>query len=345
MPRMQALPAAYRPEPDRPLRWGVIGTGGIARTVMSDLLLLPDARLVAVCSRSAERGAGYAGALTVPAGHSRPELEVFDRLSDMLPGIDILYVATPHALHAESTIPALQSGTAVLAEKALAVHLDDTQAMVAAAREHSTFLMEAVWSRFNPLHVKLRELVSGGALGKLRRVVNDFSFQSDYDPTHRLYDPALGGGALLDLGPYPVSLIQSLLGNPVSVDVCGSRTSDGVDDSATMMFRYPGGVAGIGTCTLLADGPNTASVVGTLARVEIDANALAPTRMTLYRKDSEPEVFTTRIEGSGYVPQLREVQTRVRAGEIESPVMPHDDSLSMMRILTEALTAIGVQHP
>jgi predicted dehydrogenase len=331
--------------PARPLRWGVIGTGGIARTVMSDLLLLPDAELVAVCSRSADRGATFADGLSLAAGGRRPDLAVFKQLTDMLPVIDVLYVATPHAVHHESTIPALQSGTAVLVEKALTVRLDLAEAMVGAARAHETFLMEAIWTRFNPLHVQLRQLIAAGELGEIRSVTDDFSFRFPYDPSHRLFDPVLGGGALLDLGPYPVSLIQSLLGHPESVDVAGSLAPNGVDDSSTLMFRYPGGVTGVGSCSMRAEGPNTATVVGTRGRVEVQAIALRPTRMTLFREGRDPEILSTQIEGSGYLPQLREVQSRVRAGEIESPVMPHRDSLSIMRILTDALDDLGVRHP
>ena len=340
MPKVFSPPAAYQADLDHPLRWGVVGTGNIAHTVMSDLLLIPDAQLVGVCSRSAERGRAYAADLTVPPGQAPPEVRAYQQLSEMLAVVDVIYVATPHAVHHESVIPALESGTAVLCEKAMTVDHPLAQAMVAAARAHRTFLMEAVWTRFNPLHVKLRELISAGTLGEIRRVVDDFSFAFPYDPAHRLYDPAQGGGALFDQGPYPVSMIQSLLGDPDSVDVVGSRAPNGVDDSATLLFRYADGVAGVGTCTLRANGPNTASIVGTLGRVDIDANALNPTRMTLHRGDSDPEVFVTTPEGSGYVPQLREVQARVRAGEIESPVMPHSDSLAMARILTDAVAAI-----
>ena len=344
MPKTYATPLPYEPDLDRPLRWGVVGTGGIATTVMSDLLLVPDATLVAVCSRTADRGAGYAGGLTVPAGQDRPELAVFERLDDMLPEIDVLYIATPHAVHHESALPALESGTAVLVEKAMTTRYEYAEAMVTAARDHRTFLMEALWTRFNPLHVQLRELIGAGAIGEIRRIVDDFSFLFPYDPGHRLFDPAQGGGALLDLGPYPVSMIQSLLGNPESVDVVGSLAANGVDDSAILMFRYANGVAGLGTCTLLANGPNTASIVGTLGRVEIDANALAPTRMTLYRNDAEPEPFTASPVGAGYLPELQEVQACVRAGAIESKVMPHSDSLGMMRVLTDALVAIGARQ-
>ncbi len=341
----RGLPATFSADLEHPLRWGVIGTGSIAHTVMSDLLLVPDAEMVAVCSRSADRGAAFAGGLDLPRGARRPTVAVFERLADMLPEIDVLYVATPHGVHHEAVIPALESGTAVLAEKALTVHYRQAQAMVDAARSNGAFLMEAIWTRFNPLHVRLRELVAQGVLGEIRSVSDDFSFRFPYDPGHRLYDPALGGGGLLDLGPYPVSFIQSLLGDPDSVDVAGSLAANRVDDSATLMFRYADGITGVGTCSMRAEGPNTACVVGTRGRVEIEANALRPTRMTLYREDLEPEELTTSIEGSGYVPQLREVQSRVRAGDIESPVMPHRDSLSIMRILTGALSALGVHHP
>ncbi|MET3803352.1 putative dehydrogenase [Nakamurella sp. UYEF19] len=340
-----APPATYVAEREHPLRWGVVGTGGIAHTVMSDLLLLPDAELVAVCSRSAERGAAYAAGLTIPDEGSRPAITVYSVLADMLPEIDVLYVATPHAVHHEAAIPALESGTAVLVEKAMTVHYPDAEAMVAASTKHRTFLMEGVWSRFNPLHVRLRALIGSGALGEIRQVVDDFSFRFPYDPRHRLFDPAQGGGALLDLGPYPVSMIQSLLGDPDSVTTFGGLAPNGVDDTATLLFRYPDAVSGIGTCTMRAQGSNTATVIGTLGRVEIAANALAPRLMTLHLADAEPEVLTAEIEGAGYLPQLREVQARVRAGEIESPVMPHRDSLSMMRILTGALSDLGVVHP
>lgn len=347
MPTSSAYPrpADYVADTSRPLRWGVVGTGAIARTVMSDLLLLPDARLTAVCSRSAGRAAAYAAELTVPDGRERPRPGTYTSVEDMLPDIDVLYVATPHSVHHEAVLPALASGTAVLCEKALTTRYGHAEAMVDAARTHGAFLMEAVWTRFNPLHVKLRELVAAGAVGEIRRVTHDFSFRCPFDASHRLYDPAQGGGGLLDQGPYPVSFIQSLLGDPERVDVHGSLAPNGVDDSATLLLRYPGGVAGVGTCTFLADGDNAAAVIGTEGRIEVDPVALKATRMTLHRRGAAPEVFTAVPEGQGYVPELREVQARVRAGDVESPVMSHAASLSMTRILTGALDELGVVHP
>jgi predicted dehydrogenase len=345
MPVSYATPAKYVPDRDRPLRWGVIGTGGIAQVVMSDLLLLPDAELVAVCSRSAERAEAFAETLTVPGGSSGARPAAFTSLADMLPEIDVLYVATPHAQHFEPALEALESGTAVLCEKAITVHYDHAVQLVDAARRNQAFLMEAVWMRFNPLHVRMRQLISEGVLGELLRVVADFSFVFPYDPSHRLFDPAQGGGALLDMGPYPVGLVQSLLGDPDSIAVHGHRAANGVDESATVLLRYPQGAAGLATCSLRLDGPRRATVMGSSgAWFEVHANALCPERMTLHRPGSAPEDFDAMIEGSGYVPQLREVQMQVRAGEVESPVMPHRDTLATMRVLTDALADLGVVY-
>jgi predicted dehydrogenase len=264
----------------------------------------------------------------------------------MLPLIDVLYVATPHAQHYEPAITALQHGTAVLAEKALTVRYHHAEQLVEASRAHKVFLMEAVWMRFNPLHTRLRELVHEGVLGEVRRIVADFSFQLAYDPNHRLYDPLQGGGALLDMGTYPVSLVQSLLGDPAAVDVHGSLTANGVDDCATLLLRYSDGVAAIATCTLRLDGPRTAAILGTSgARVDIDDNMVCPTKMTLRRPGSEPEEFRLDPLLPGYLPELCEVHACLRAGEIESAVMPHNDTLSTMRVLTDALDELGVRYP
>ena len=345
MPRSFPIPAEYVPDLEHPLRWGVVGTGTIAQIVMSDLMLVPDAHLVGVCSRTVERGAALGASLDVPNGRPRPTLAVFQDIADMLPEIDVLYVATPHAQHIGPALAALEAGTAVLSEKAITVHYRDAEALVEASRRNRTFLMEAVWMRFNPLHVKLREMIGAGVLGDVLRVDADFSFVLAYDPEHRLFDPAQGGGALLDMGPYPVGLVQMLLGDPTSIAVHGSLAPNGVDDNVTILMRYPNGAAGIATCTMRLDGPRTATVMGSSGVwVDIHANALCPDRMTLHRPNGAPEVFEANIEGSGYVPQLREVQMRVRSGEIESPVMPHRDTLSTMKVLTDALAELGVNY-
>jgi predicted dehydrogenase len=326
-------------------RWGVVGTGGIAHTVMSDLLLVPEAELVGVCSRTADRAQAFAAELTVPDGVPRPTPRAYTDLAEMLPDIDVLYVATPHLVHITSALPALRSGTAVLCEKSLTGTYPEAELLVEAARESGAFLMEAVWMRFGPLHVRLRELVGQGALGQVRQVSADLSVDFPYDPGARLYDPAAGGGALLDLGPYPVSLIQSLLGDPLSVTVNGSLAANGVDDTAALLLRYPDGVSGIATCTFRALGPRNVVVVGTDGWAELTGPIHRPGALRVHRDGHQPEELTVPLEGRGYPPMLREVVARVAAGEQQSPVMPWADTLSAMRILTDALDELGVVYP
>ena len=333
------------------LRWGVVGTGRIAGTVMSDLQLVPEAELVGVCSRDADRAGRFAASLTGPQDH-RPSPTAYTDLGSMLGDIDVLYVATPHLQHPESAVAALEAGVAVLCEKPLTARLSDTELVVRTARRTGTFLMEAVWTRFNPLHVRVRDLVGEGTIGEIRRVVADFSFRSEFDPDARLWDRARGGGTLLDMGVYPVNLVQQVLGSPERVDVHGSVSPSQVDDTATLLLRYPRGVAGVAMCTLTAHGANTASIVGTQGRIDIDANALCPTRMTvtLGGTDLQPladsaQVLTAEIRGRGYVPMLEHVCEQVTAGAAESPVMPLDDTLAVMRILADALEDLGVQYP
>ena len=326
---------------DRSLGWGFVATGGIARKLGGDLRLLGADRLVAASSRDAGRAREFAaefgdGSAT---GYGSVEELVAD------PRVDVVYVATPHAQHLEPAATALRAGKAVLCEKPLTLSLADTAALVAIAREHGTFLMEAVWMRFNPLVARLRALVADGAIGDLRLVTGAYGFVSPYDAASRMWDPALGGGSLLDLGIYPVNLAQMLLGSPESVEVSGALSPDGVDAEASLLLRYPGGASALVASSLLATLAPKASVAGTAGRVDLDDSLDSPTSITLHRGGADPETFRVELEGKGYVPQLRHVEECLRAGATESSVMPLDDSVAVAAILQQALDALGVRYP
>ncbi len=325
----------------QPLGWGFVATGGIARTVGADLRLLGADRLVAASSRDARRAQLFAdefgdGSAT---GYGSVEELVAD------PRVDVVYVATPHAQHLGPARAALEAGKAVLCEKAMTLTPADTAALVAVAREQGVFLMEAVWMRFNPLVTRLRTLVADGAIGDVRLVSAAFGFVSQYDAASRMWDPALGGGSLLDLGIYPVNFVQMLLGSPESVEASGALSPDGVDAEASLLLRYPGGTSALVASSLLAPLSVTASVAGTAGRVDVDEQFHTPTSMTLRREGADPETFRVELEGNGYVPQLRHVEECVRAGATESAVMPLDDSVTVASILQQALDALGVSYP
>lgn len=321
------------------LRWGVVATGGIAATVTADLLLVPGIEVLAVSSRDPLRAREFAGRFGIPRAYG----DYRELLAD--PDVDVVYVATPHTQHHEVTAAALRAGKNVLCEKAITITVAEVEELVALAEEHGCFLMEAMWTRFIPLVRKLRALVADEAIGQIRLVRADFGVRVDYDPEHRLWNRALGGGALLDLGVYPVSFAQMLLGTPSEMHVHGALAATGVDAEAALLLGYPDGAQALLSTSLLAESGSTAAVIGTKGRIELASPFYAPTSMTLWRNGHEPEVLRSELWGSGYTYQAREVVEQLAAGERESPEMAWADSVNVMRTLCAALGRMGVAHP
>ncbi|MBP2475024.1 putative dehydrogenase [Crossiella equi] len=321
------------------LRWGVVATGGIAATVTADLLLVPGIEVVAVSSRSLERAQEFAGRFGIPRAYG----DYRELLAD--PGVDVVYVATPHSQHYEITSAALHAGKNVLCEKAFTLSVAHAEELVALAESRGLFLMEAMWTRFLPLVRRLRAFVHDDTLGEIRLVRADFGVPVFYDPAHRLWNPELGGGALLDLGVYPVSFAHMVLGTPSEVHAHGALAPTGVDAEAAVLLGYPDGAQALLSTSLRADTGITASVVGTRGSIDLHTPFYAPTRMTLRRNDREPEVFESELWGNGYTYQAREVVERIAAQEYESPEMPWADTVNVMRTLCAALGRMGVQYP
>jgi predicted dehydrogenase len=224
------------------------------------------------------------------------------------------------------------------------VTLAAAQDLVAQARERNLFLMEAMWTRFQPLVVELRRLVAEGAIGRLRAVHADFGFVVPFDPGHRLWDPTQGGGALLDLGVYPVSFAQMLLGTPTSVTAIGTLAESGVDAEAGLLLGFGEGEVGLLSCSLTSRPAGSARLVGTAGRIDLDGPFHVSPALTVYRPDTEPERIERPFIGSGYVHQLLEVQRCLAAGLTESPTMPLDDTLAVMAVLDNALEQLGAVH-
>ncbi|MCP2164175.1 Gfo/Idh/MocA family protein [Goodfellowiella coeruleoviolacea] len=324
----------------KPVRWGVVATGGMATVFVTDLLRVPGAEVAAVSSRDLARARDFAQRHGIPRHYDDYRALLADA------DIDVVYVATPHSQHHEVASAALRAGKHVLCEKPLTVSAAQTEDLVGLARQSGRLLVEAMWTRFNPLVQQARELVADGAIGQLRSVRADFGVVAPpVAPDHRLWDPAKGGGALLDLGVYPVSLAHLLLGEPDDVLVHGRLADTGVDAEAALLLCYPDGVHAYASCSLLADSPLTATVLGTAGRIELAAPFYRPTELTLVRGDAEPEVRRIDLLGAGYTYQALEVMNLVRAGRTESPHMPLADSAAVARTLARALDRLGVRHP
>lgn len=329
---------SYRDDPSAPIRWGVLATGGIARSFALDLALLDDAEVVAVGSRSLGRAQAFAA--EVGAAHAYGSYT--ELVAD--PDVDAVYVASPHPAHHADTLLALRAGKPVLCEKPFAINAVQTREMIDAAREADVFLMEAMWSRFLPHLQWVREVVDSGALGDLRTVTADHGQWFEPDAGHRLFAPALGGGALLDLGIYPVSFAHWFLGAPSVVTAVSDPAFTGVDAQTSAVLQYPGGAHAVVTTTLQAQTVNRASVVGTLGSIDIDPTFYAPSSATLRIRGQEPEHRTFDHPGHGLRHEAAEVGRCLRAGERESAVLPLAETLAIMQVLDEVRRQIGLVY-
>ena len=320
------------------IRWGIVGPGRIAEKVVADFAVVDGARPVAVASRSASRAEDFAQR----HGLDRAYGSYAELLADS--GVDVVYIATPHAQHAAIACAALRAGKAVLVEKAFTATGAGAAEVVDLARVTGTFVMEAMWTRFQPAVVRLRELIADGAIGGVRSVQADLGVRRDFDPADRLFALELGGGALLDLGVYVVSFAQMLLGDPDTVAATGSRFPTGVDAEATLLLGYDGGRSATLLTSLRNALPGQARVFGTAGWIDVPPRFHHPQTIVLHRQDREPETIVRPQLGGGYAHELIEVNDCLRAGRTESAVMPLDDTLAVQQVLQRAADQLGVVH-
>ena len=320
------------------IRWGVVGPGRIAEKVVEDFAVVDGARAVAVASRSLDRAEGF----SARHGLERAYGSYAEILAD--PDVDVLYVATPHPQHHAIALGALRAGKALLIEKAFTATTAGTAEIVDVARQTGVFVMEAMWTRFQPAVVALRDLVADGAIGEVRSVQADLGVSREYDPADRLFDLAQGGGALLDLGVYVVSFAQMLLGTPERVVAAGSLFPSGADAEATLLLDYGDGRSAALMTSLRNALPGQARVFGTAGWIDVLPRFHHPTTFVLHRAGAEPETISRQPLGAGYAHELIEVTDCLRAGRAESAVMPLADTFAVQKVLGDAADQLGVKH-
>jgi predicted dehydrogenase len=320
------------------IRWGVVGPGGIATRFAQAVQTLHDGRIVAVASRSQERATAFAQTFSIERSYADYAALAED------PDVDAVYVATPHSGHEQDTLRYLRAGKHVLCEKPLALNSAQAERMVAEARSRGLFLMEAVWSRFLPAYRLLSELLEAGRIGEPLQVEADFGFAKPVDPTHRLYDPNLGGGALLDLGIYPLQLCSLVLGSPDRVAAQGYLGSTGVDEQVAAVLRSPTGSLGIVKAGLRLSMSCTARITGTSGQIDLPVFMHCPQSLTL-TTDAGTEQLSARYEGNGLQHEIAEVHRCLQLGLHESPLMPLDETLALARTLDEVRRQIGLVYP
>ena len=320
------------------VRWGIIGPGRIASLVIKDFPYVSGAEAVAVASRSVERAQAFA----TQHGLSRAYGSYREIMADE--SVDVVYIATPHPQHHAIALAAIAADKAALVEKAFTATVAGAEQVIAAARNRQVFVMEAMWTRFQPAIVTARALINDGAIGEVRQLQVDLGVDRPYDPSDRLFDPAQGGGAMLDLGVYVVSFAQYFLGTPDRIDVSGSLAPTGVDAEAGLLLGYDDGRVATLLISLKHHTPGAARIQGTNGWIEVPPRFHHPHRIVLHRRGREPETINKPPLGTGYSHELIEVTERVRAGAIESVIMPLQDTLAVQRILNEACEELGVFH-
>jgi predicted dehydrogenase len=332
-------PPEPTPVSDGSIRWGILATGGIARAFTRDLLAHGH-RVTAVGSRSADSARAFAGEFGIERAH--PSYD--DLVGD--PDVDVVYVATPHNFHAANALAALEAGKHVLVEKAFTLNAHEARSVVEAARSRGLLVLEAMWTRFLPHMAFVRSVVGSGRLGEVRSLHADHTQRLPADPAHRLNNPHLAGGALLDLGVYPLSFAHDLLGPPVEVTARGTLKETGVDASVATVLRHEGSAISTSYSSSQTRGPNTAVVLGTEGRIDIAATWYAPAAVTVRDADGEVvERFDQPVSGRGMQYQAAEVERLLSSGQTASPLMTPEDSIAVMATMDAVRAAIGVRYP
>ncbi|MGF6823158.1 putative dehydrogenase [Microbacterium sp. ZKA21] len=321
------------------LRWGILATGGIAASFAADLRT-EGLDLVAVGSRSQESADAFAARFDIPRAHGSYEALAAD------PDVDIIYVATPHPMHHADARLALEHGKHALVEKAFTVNRAEADDLQSLAAENGLLIMEAMWTRYLPHMIRIRELIAEGALGEIRAVTADHTQLITSDPSHRLNALELGGGALLDLGIYPISFIWDILGEPETIKAVARLGETGADAEVATVMTHAGGAVSTSLSSARGSGPNAASIIGTEARIDIDRVWYTPTSFRVVGPDGTiRESYTSEVTGRGMQYQALAAERLVASDTIEGDVLPIAESAAIMGTLDEIRAQIGVRYP
>ncbi len=343
--------------------WAILGAGNIARSFAQDLRLLPDAELLAIGSRSMDKAQQFANELQVPRAYGSYE----DLVAD--PDIDVVYIATPHVFHKDQSLLCLNAGKGILVEKPFTMNAAEAREVVACARERNLFCMEAMWMRFAPAMREVVKLVEQNVIGDLQMITASLGFYNAFDPQHRLFNPDLGGGAMLDLGVYPLSLIVQLLGRPLTISSQASIGASNVDENAAVLLGFPDGKMAQLSTNIRAHNRNDAFLIGSQGSIYIHPPLYCPTTLTVQKfAASSPgalnqnslvgrlkrnqfvrnmyqllkgarrllrgdQAIQLPSEGNGYLYEAAEAGRCLQAGLIESAIMPHDETIAIMETM------------
>lgn len=320
------------------IRWGILATGWIADLFVKDLQMTGRA-VTAVGSRSQASADRFANTFGIAKSHGSYEALAAD------PEVDIIYIATPHPHHAAAARLALNAGKHILVEKAFTINAAEAAEIVNLAASKGLVVLEAMWTRFLPHMRRIHEIIDAGTIGEIRSVTADHRQKLPDDPKHRLNALELGGGALLDLGIYPISFCWDMLGQPSSIQASATFRATGADAQVATLFHYASGAIATTLSSSDSAGPNRASVVGTTGRIDIDRVWYSPTTFRVYdNANTVIETYTSTVAGRGMQYQAAEAERLIASGQIAGDIMPPNQSVQIMQVLDEVRAKIGLRY-
>src|SRR4030042_2755318 len=323
----------------RTCNWGIIGPGRIAHKFAQGLASVPNAKLFAIASRSEDRARDFARQYKAPYYY-----QGYDNITQN-PEVDIVYIATPHTFHFENTLMCLENGKPVLCEKPFTITRGQLQRLVDTARRNKVFLMEALWTRFLPTIQKIIEIRDSGQLGPIKAIYADFGFKAPVDHDGRLYNLKMGGGALLDIGIYPVFLSLLLLGKPSEIKSAAIMSETGADESCSILFKYGNEATANLACPITLDPPIEANIIFEKGRIRIHRRWFAPSSLTIVESNEKKKDLTFKYDGNGYHFEATEAMKCMEKGLIECPDLPLNFSLELMGLLDEIRNQCGILYP
>jgi predicted dehydrogenase len=323
------------------IRWGILGAGRIARKFASDLRLAEDCQLIAIGSRSRESADEFNKEFPVQYCHYS-----YEELGQN-PEVDVIYIATPHNLHYENTLLCLQHNKAVLCEKPFAMNSRQAIVMIAMAKAKNIFLMEALWTKFHPHYLKMHEMIGQGLLGEIKSVLVNFGFKPTPPVPARLFDPALGGGTLMDIGIYNVFMAMSILGKPDQIEASITPASTGVDEQCAILFHYKNGAIAQLFSTFSSNLATEADICGTEGRIRLTSRFYEPSSIVEFypeRTVSKQIIPVKKEQGFGYQYEARHVNDCLRKGLTESDVVSFADTLLLVETLDKIRKIAGIRY-
>ncbi len=318
------------------IKWGIIGLGKIAHKFAEDLVLLDNAELYAVASRTQEKANEFATKFNAEKAYASYESLVKDNQ------VDAIYIATPHRFHKENTLLCLEYKKSVLCEKPLAMNLQEVEEMIAAAKKYDVLFMEALWTFFLPHYQHVLDLIKNKSIGEIIELEADFGFKPNLDFNDRLLDKNLGGGSLLDIGIYPIFTALSTLGKPLKIDANAQFFDNGADAECTMVFEYKDAKAKLKS-TLLEETKTEAIFTCTNGIIKINTRFHAPSSVTVYQ-NGEENTITFKTTSNGYLYEIMHFNNLLREGKKESDLMSFNFSKDLINTLDVVRNKIGLEY-